>query len=99
MAETPHFKFPFRIIGNSATTIEQDSDEDILGCVEAILRTEVGSRDELPEFGVDDLAFRAGESVEAEVVGSVTEWEPRVAASATAEEIEDMIMKVESSVA
>lgn len=37
---------------------KQDSDEEILSCVAAICRTDVGERDELPEFGAEDLAFR-----------------------------------------
>lgn len=98
MADLPHFASPFRASGSSFGTVDQDSTDDILGCVETILRTEVGTRDELPEFGVEDLAFGDGETVESDVVDAVTEWEPRVAASATAEEIEDMIMKVEASI-
>lgn len=92
MADTPHFAHPFRI-GQSVAVVDQDTDEEILGCVWAICSTEIESRDELPEFGVEDLAFRREEAVRAEVVDAVREWEPRVEAEATTE-IEDLIMKV-----
>lgn len=92
--DTPHFTHPFRIVGTSAATVEQDSDEDILTCVWAICSTEIESRDELPEFGIEDLAFRDEEEVRAEVVDAVREWEPRVEADATTE-IEELIMKVQ----
>jgi phage baseplate assembly protein W len=95
MAEIPHFASPFRIVAGSVATVEQDSDEDILGCVQVILRTDAGFRDEVPEFGVEELAFNQSDSVESDVIDAVRDWEPRVAASATAEEIEDMIMSVE----
>lgn len=96
MADTPHFAHPFRI-GQSVAVVDQDTDEEILGCVWAICSTEIESRDEVPEFGVEDLAFRAEGEVTQEVVEAVREWEPRVEADATTE-IEDLIMRTEVNV-
>lgn len=53
----PHFDLPFRFYGNSTAVVEQDSNEDIANCVEAILRTPSGTRDDVEQFGTDDLTF------------------------------------------
>lgn len=53
----PHFDLPFRLSGSSFATVEQDSPEDIANCVEAIIRTPYGFRDDNPDFGLDELTF------------------------------------------
>lgn len=57
----PHFAIPFRLTttgGNRVpAVVEQDSLEDVTGCVEAALRTERGSRIDMPDFGVPDPTF------------------------------------------
>lgn len=53
----PHFDLPFRLLGRGFATVEQDSYEDVANCVEAIIRTPYGTRDDSPEFGIDDLTF------------------------------------------
>lgn len=53
----PHFDMPFRLSGHSFAVVEQDSQEDIANCVECIVRTPFGFRDDAPEFGVDDQQF------------------------------------------
>lgn len=97
MADIPHFKSPFRVVGRSAQVIEQDSDENLLGCVSTILRTDRGSRHELPEFGVDDLPFEEPEAIQDMVLEAVREWEPRVQAMARTE-LEDLVARVEVSI-
>jgi phage baseplate assembly protein W len=47
----PHFDLPFRFSGKSVAVVEQDSYEDIANCVESILRTPQGYRDDEPDFG------------------------------------------------
>lgn len=86
MAQVPHIKLPLTINPGGTAVVEQDSDEEIRQCVELILRTEVGSRIEVPEFGIEDLAF-SGEPdlIEQEVLRAVREWEPRARAIAEAE--------------
>jgi phage baseplate assembly protein W len=94
--ENPHFDRPFRV-GRSVATVEQDSDEELLNCAWAILSTEVGTRDELPEFGVEELPFRSPDFVRASTTEAVREWEPRLEATSEAE-IEELIMNVEVEV-
>lgn len=81
----PHLSLPFRIVGAAAAVTEQDTLEEITGCVTAILLTPQGSRPELPGFGVPELAFtKAGVDITAPIVAAVQEWEPRAAAQAEA---------------
>lgn len=54
---TPHFDLPFRMVGGSFAVVEQDSQEDIANCVEAIVRTPFASIPDSPDFGVDDHSF------------------------------------------
>jgi phage baseplate assembly protein W len=98
VADIPHFAVPFRVLGSSVAVVEQDSDEELLQSVATLLRTPVGSRDELPEYGIPDLPFRndAGE-IEQEILAAIREWEPRVEAMADAE-ISDLIATVEVTI-
>lgn len=58
MADIPHLAFPVRFnAAGSAVVVEQDSAEEIAGCVETIVRTVKGHRLERPEFGIRDLVF------------------------------------------
>lgn len=78
-----HFSMPFDVdpLTGHVREAEQDSVEDVAGCVEVILRTPRGFRDELPEFGLPDPAFKPQEvTIEAMRV-AVTEWEPRAVAT------------------
>lgn len=54
---TPHFDIPFRFVGTSAATVEQNSPKEFSNAVENIIRTPLGFRDELPDFGVHDVLF------------------------------------------
>lgn len=83
---TPHFALPFRFLGTAFAVNEQDTDDDITDCVEAILRTPVGSRVEAPDFGVPDQTFAL--TVDASIVAAaVAAQDPRVEAIADAESI------------
>ena len=76
---TPHFSLPFRIRGErGATVCEQDSEEEVMYCIETILRYPVGHRPERPEFGTPDLTFSEGPADERRVQSALSEWEPRV---------------------
>jgi hypothetical protein len=74
----PHFDIPFRINGaRGAVVNEQDSDEEILKCVEAVIRYEMGQREEKPEFGIPDLTFSEPEPDVTIIKDAITTWEPR----------------------
>lgn len=81
---SPHFATPFRVLGNRVAAIEQDSEAEILGCVEAVLRTRFGSRIDEPEYGIPSDLFQAlgpNSNVD-DVLAAVAEWEPRAVVNA-----------------
>lgn len=79
---TPHFAVPFSLAGphTSALVVEQDTAEDIAGCVEAVLRYTVGERLALPEFGITDPTFLREPDLD-EIGAALEEFEPRAQAA------------------
>lgn len=82
MAEVPHFAIPFRFeFGpdgvRHAAVNEQDSVEDITACVESIIRTPIGYRQELPDFGIRDQTFTQGMINTDDILIAIAQWEPR----------------------
>lgn len=76
----PHLRVPLRIVGTSFDVVEQESDEEIGQCVEAITRYSRGTLLARPEFGIPDPTFRqvpsGGMNVE-DIAASIERWEPR----------------------
>jgi phage baseplate assembly protein W len=82
MAEVPHFAIPFRFEFDTSGVLhaavnEQDTIEDVTACVEAIVRTPIGYREELPDFGIRDQTFTEGMINSEEILVSLQQWEPR----------------------
>ena len=79
MADVPHFDTPLRFTGSDFAVVEQDSTEEIADCVEACLRTPVGSRIDEPEYGAPDEMFsQLGPNPSAEpYLAAVERDEPR----------------------
>lgn len=73
----PHFDLPFRFSGSSVAVVEQDSAEDVANCVEAIVRTPNGTRDDSPEFGLDDQTFLNQNLDSAAILAQIEYQEPR----------------------
>jgi hypothetical protein len=73
----PHFQYPFTIQGNSAVVVEQQSYEEILSCVLAILACPVGTCPELPTFGYHDPTFQTGPPSANQLLADIQQWEPR----------------------
>ena len=95
----PHFRVPFRIVGGKASVVEQDSQDELAGCVTAILAYEEGSRFELPEFGISDLTFTSpGEDRLGQLRHAVTRWEPRaaVAFSEDLSKLDEFIVEIQA---
>jgi hypothetical protein len=68
--------FPFSMSAEGAVTTQQDTDAEILDCVEVILSVPLGYREDLPEFGLSDPVFAVGVDTQ-EIMDTVTRWEPR----------------------
>lgn len=75
----PHFDLPFRFVNGSVAVVDQDTEDDIANCVEAILRTPYGYRtqDGIVDFGNHDPLFEI-QPVDIELIKSTIEsQEPR----------------------
>lgn len=80
----PHFSLPFRFIQQgkgypTAAVNEQDTADEVADCVEAILRYEIGSRAEKPEFGITDPTFASPTVDTNRLHAEVDQWEQRAA--------------------
>lgn len=78
--QNPHFRLPLQFGGvkGGALVNEQDTGEDIIDCIKAIIAYPIGSRVDMPEFGIPDLLFRQeNATVLQQVRDAVAEWEVR----------------------
>lgn len=57
--------------------VEQDTTDDVLACVLAILLCPHGYRAELPDFGIDDPTFTQDQPDRNAIAAAVAAWEPR----------------------
>lgn len=93
--QIPHLAVPIRFENDEIAVVEQDSPDDIAQCVEAVLRTIVGTRIDAPEYGISDPTFhQISPSPSAEAyVQAVERFEPRVRLLGEAE-IEGMVERI-----
>jgi phage baseplate assembly protein W len=96
--DTPHFAFPFRINAGKVQVREQDSDEEVMDCVEVLLSTTIGERQELPNYGIPDQTFRMGGSDKAALLAAIREHEPRADVNFEQTDLEGLIETVRVSV-
>lgn len=55
----PHFDLPFRFGANGhIAVVQQGSLDDVRNGVQAVLRTQLGTRMFVPQFGIDDPTFQ-----------------------------------------
>jgi phage baseplate assembly protein W len=74
----PHFDIPFRFTSSGGVAlVEQNTFDDIANCVEVIVRTPLGFRDDAPEFGFPDLALLQQPIITKDLVDLVQAQEPR----------------------
>lgn len=95
MADVPHFAVPFRIENGRVAVVERDSVEEIESCVEAILRTIVGTHIDNLDFGIPDETFvqQSPTPGVAVYVAAIEEQEPRARALGSAR-LKEMVTKV-----
>ena len=78
LTDVPHFDLPFRLDGlGHAMVVEQDSIDDVSNCVEAVIRTIIGDRVELPGFGIDNPVFTNQPISASGIMAAVLDQEPR----------------------
>jgi hypothetical protein len=74
----PHFDLPFRLKGSSFAVVEQDTEQDVENCAEAIIRTPYGFRDDITGFGLPDQTFQ-DQNLNKQLLKQIVETqEPRV---------------------
>jgi phage baseplate assembly protein W len=90
MVDVPHFSFPFRMgVEGGFAVVEQDSPDEVVDCVEVLLRTPVGSREDLPEYGIEDPAFENEPDI-AGILDAIGDWEPRAPVSDITSDVDDV---------
>lgn len=71
-----HLRLPLALAGDgSFRIVSEDSSEEIMQCVEVVLRTHPGERLMAPGLGVEDPTFVGFDAPT--VLAVVREWEPR----------------------
>ena len=90
---TPQLKVPFQMSGSKMAVVEQDSDDDVVQCVTAIMRTRTGTRPDDPLMGVPDFAFSENGADLGVIRSVLAKYEPR-ATIMTEQELIDLIATV-----
>lgn len=80
MPDIPQFALPLQLVGTDLLEREQDTPEEISDCVEVVLRTTLGQRPTLPDFGIADPTFSLGGADLEALRLAVETWEPRASA-------------------
>jgi phage baseplate assembly protein W len=80
MTDIPHFSSVFDLTANGADVDDQDSIDEIEGCVRNIVLCPVGFRLDQPDFGIQDPTFSAVPIDTQAIKRQVEQWEPRVTA-------------------
>lgn len=74
------FKYPFEFLASGQIAeVEQDSVDDVVGCVAVAILTEYGSRPEVPGYGLPDQVFSEVPLALDDIVHTVESLEPRAA--------------------
>lgn len=97
MTETPKLKVPFAPVQGRFPVVEQDSVDEVVQCVFAVLATEIDQRQEEPEFGIEDQTFLQGGADLPALQAAVARWEPR-AEMLLDEDWDDLLEKVRAQV-
>lgn len=94
--ETPHFKFPFQFTpaGDRIQYAEQDSDDEIIDCIEVLLSTSIGERIELPDYGIADQVFRENGVDTGHIMAQIRKYEERADIQLEPDVIKDLVQKV-----
>lgn len=84
----PKLSIPLTMGAHGLESVEQGSIDEITGCVYAIIATPLGSRVELPDFGVEDPTFeQLPLDLEIQFMAAVAEWEPRAVFAGGSQEV------------
>lgn len=96
-----HLPYPFRWGSHgNAVEIDQDTDDEIINCVEVIVITPVGSLVDQGDFGAVDFIFQKNPSV-ITLTAQINKWEPRANVEITTQldSVDSLMRLVEIQVA
>lgn len=102
--QVPQLAFPLRLDSNGDfAQVEQDSLDDITDSVAVLISTPVGSRIEVPEYGIPDVTFAPGglDFDATALEDAIQTWEPRAKVTITdqLDSTDDMVNYVLAQVA
>lgn len=84
MTQLPHFAAPFAFGPDGAVNVvEQDSPEEIAGCVFNIASCPAGFLPHDPGFGIEDLSFSTAPVDTVSLVDAIGTQEPRASVTAS----------------
>lgn len=91
----PHFGIPFFIDPDRGAHVEeQDSEEEILDCVETILRYQKNQRPESPDFGIPDVTFSEPLVNVGPIQSALIHWEPRIETKVNSPTVDNLIQTI-----
>ena len=73
--DIPKLEVPMSFLNGKARVVQQDSQQEIEQCVEAVVRTTEGEREDYPTFGIPDMVHGDVDVVAVRV--AIEEHEPR----------------------
>jgi phage baseplate assembly protein W len=73
-----------KVFGGRYVTVDQDTTDEVMQCVRAVISTVRGQRENLPSFGLDDdLTFALQDIDPSRIEAALSEWESRAQATIT----------------
>lgn len=75
--QIPHLAAPFQLSAAGAAVVEQNSNDEILACVDNIVHCNEGFLLDEPEFGIPFLQFGNAPLNTTGVATAINQWEPR----------------------
>lgn len=83
MTDIPHLSFPFQWSNNGhARELEQDTDDQIMNCVDLICSVNIGSLVDQTDFGITDPTFTISPDPVL-LQHQIEQWEPRAKVGVT----------------
>lgn len=96
LSRAPHLAFPVAMVpdGSRLMTREELTVDDIEDCVEVLLSTMLGEREESPTYGIPEQAFRQGGADLQLLQATIERWEPRAASIIAEADFTDLVQRV-----
>jgi len=95
----PKLRVPLAMGQHGLEAVEQGTADEVAACVYAIVATTVGSRVELPAFGVEDPTFeQLPLNLQTAILSAVARWEPRATVTSV-QEVEELVDNIVLEVA